>query len=31
MMAVHDLVDDGFLRVPKDPDKSVLGMYILLK
>ena len=31
MMAIHDLVDDGFLQVPEDPDKSVLGMYILLK
>ena len=31
MMAVHDLVDSKFLKVPEDTSKSSLGMYILLK
>ncbi len=31
MMAVHDLVDNGTLILPKDPSKSSLGMNILLK
>ena len=31
MMAIHDLVDNGTLILPKDPSKSSLGMSILLK
>ena len=30
MMAVHDLVDNGFLQLPDDPKKSTLGMYLVL-
>ena len=30
MMAVHDLVDNGFLQLPDDPNKSTLGMHFLL-
>ena len=31
MMAIHDLVDNGILTLPKDPSKSVLGMCIVLR
>ena len=31
MMAVHDLVDTGFLKVPEDPDTSTVGMYLWLQ
>ena len=31
MMAVHDLVDDGVLKLPEDTSKSSLGMYIICK
>ena len=31
MMAIHDLVDDSILKLPEDPSKSSLGMYIVLK
>ena len=30
MMAVHDLVDNGFLQLPADPSKSTLGMHFIL-
>lgn len=30
MMAVHDLVDNGVLKLPEDPGKSSLGMRIIL-
>jgi hypothetical protein len=30
MMAVHDLVDSGFLQLPEDPKKSTLGMHFIL-
>ena len=30
MMAVHDLVDNGFLQLPADPQKSTLGMHFIL-
>ncbi len=30
MMAVHDLVDNGFLKLPSNPNKSTLGMHIEL-
>ena len=30
MMAVHDLVDNGTLRLPKDAGKSSLGMLLFL-
>jgi len=30
MMAVHDLVDNGFLQLPDDPKKSTLGMHLVL-
>ena len=30
MMAVHDLVDNGFLQLPEDPKKSTLGMHFFL-
>ncbi len=30
MMHIHDLVDDGFITVPEDVNKSALGMYIVL-
>ena len=29
MMAVHDLVDNGFLQLPDDPKKSTLGMHFI--
>ena len=28
MMAVHDLVEEGFLKLPDDPNKSSLGMFL---
>jgi len=31
MMSVHDLVDDGTLKLPENPKKSVYGMYIVLE
>jgi len=31
MMAIHDLVEQNFLTLPEDPDKSSLGMHIVLK
>jgi len=31
MMCVHDLVDSGFITVPKAPAKSNIGMYIIMK
>jgi len=31
MMAVHDLVDSGFLKLPEDTGKSTLGMHLILK
>ena len=31
MMAIHDLVDSGLLTLPDDPNKSSLGMHIILK
>ena len=31
MMAIRDLVEDGFLKLPEDPKKSLLGMHIILK
>lgn len=31
MMSVHDLVDNGFLTLPEDPNKSILGMTIHMK
>ena len=31
MMAVHDLVESGLLKLADDPAKSTLGMYIVLK
>ena len=30
MMAVHDLVENGFLQLPEDPKKSTLGMHFIL-
>jgi len=30
MMAVHDLVGNGFLQLPEDPKKSTLGMHFIL-
>ncbi len=30
MLAVHDLVDDQLLKLPEDPHKSTLGMYLTL-
>ncbi len=30
MMAVHDLVDNGVLKLPEDPGKSSLGMRIII-
>jgi len=30
MMAIHDLVEDGFLTLPEDPKASSLGMCIVL-
>ena len=30
MMAVHDLVETGFLKVPENPDTSTVGMYLWL-
>lgn len=30
MMAVHDLVDNGFLQLPDNPKKSTLGMHFVL-
>ena len=31
MMAIHDLVEENVLKLPEDPSKSSLGMYIILK
>ncbi|MBQ5601193.1 MAG: sigma-70 family RNA polymerase sigma factor [Clostridia bacterium] len=31
MMAIHDLVEDSFLKLPEDPSKSSLGMSIHLR
>ncbi len=31
MMALHDLVENGYLKLPENPDKSSLGMYLYLK
>ncbi|MBO5227413.1 MAG: hypothetical protein J6B39_00285, partial [Lachnospiraceae bacterium] len=31
MMAVHDLVEENYLELPKKPDKSSLGMYFILR
>ena len=31
MMAIRDLVEDGFLKLPENPKKSLLGMHIILK
>lgn len=31
MMAVHDLVENGFLQLPADPKKSTLGMHFILR
>ena len=31
MMSVHDLVDNGFLTLPEDPNKSSFGMTIHMK
>ncbi|MBP3578887.1 MAG: sigma-70 family RNA polymerase sigma factor [Lachnospiraceae bacterium] len=31
MMAVHDLVDTGFLKLPENPDTSTVGMYLWLQ
>ena len=31
MMAIHDLVDENVLKLPKDTSKSSLGMHIVLK
>ena len=31
MMAIHDLVEENVLKLPKDPSKSSLGMHIFLK
>ena len=31
MMAVHDLVESGFLRVPENPNTSTVGMYLWLQ
>lgn len=31
MMAVHDLVETGFLKVPENPDTSTVGMYLWLQ
>ena len=31
MMAVHDLVETGFLKVPEEPDTSTVGMYLWLQ
>lgn len=31
MIAIHDLVEENFLKLPEDTSKSSLGMYILLK
>lgn len=30
MMSVHDLVEKDFLKLPADPDKSSLGIHIIL-
>ena len=30
MMAIHDLVEDGVLKLPKDPKNSSYGMHIIL-
>ncbi len=30
MMAVHDLVEENYLELPKEPDKSSLGMHFIL-
>ena len=30
MLAIHDLVDDQLLKLPEDPHKSTLGMYLTL-
>ena len=31
MMALHDLVENGYLALPEKPDTSSLGMYLYLK
>ncbi len=31
MMTVHDLVDTSFITVPEDPQKSNIGMYLIMK
>ena len=31
MMAIHDLVDNGFLALPENTSTSTLGMHIILK
>ena len=31
MMSVHDLVENGSLKLPADPSKSRLGMYLILQ
>ena len=31
MMAIHDLVEEGFLTLPEDPAKSNLGMHLIMK
>ena len=31
MMAIRDLVENGFLKLPENPKKSLLGMHIILK
>ena len=31
MMAIHDLVEESFLCLPKDPNKSVLGMVVIIE
>ena len=31
MVALHDLVENGYLELPENPDTSSLGMYLYLK
>lgn len=31
MMAVHDLVDNGFLKLPENPETTTLGMHLIMK
>ena len=30
MMAIHDLVEEGYLKLPDDPSKSSLGMALFI-